>query len=230
MADSRFLTGDTHSLSYDGGLELHDIDLIPPSPPHFYDDLDAQLSDIYSPPADATFPQTPGGSSYSPYSAHTELSDDPSQLFGDSFPEYNPSDFDHPSPQYMLFGNAMYGDYSSPSSNGGSPHITPASLSASPRMDLQQSLENMTFNHHSPSWGTEPLPVETRPSPPRLMMPDEDSQYQAPVINAPEGDGRNRPHLNVVPATPVSGGLNSTAPMYNIPPGLLLFIYLLDRC
>ncbi len=229
MDDSQFLTGDTHSPHFGSGIELHDIDLIPPSPPsHFADvfDIDGPLSDILSPPPGAGFSHTPsygsgpGSIQGSPGSAYSDLdfSDDPTNssllLYPDYQSEYNPSDFDHASPQYMMFSNTLYGDYSSPSSNGGSPHIAPASLQASPRLEVQQSFENMSFDSHSPSWSTDPLPTEARPSPPRLMMPDDEAGYQPPSINAPDGDGAGGPRLQVVPATPVSGGLNNNGTLY----------------
>ncbi|KAF8634362.1 hypothetical protein AX17_004212 [Amanita inopinata Kibby_2008] len=118
-------------------------------------------------------------------------------------------------------------DYSSPSSNASatddrnrsrassvssshnnqpqSHQQTPNLYNTSPRMEVAQSFENMKF---SPHWGTEPLPhnepTQKPPSPPRLLMPD-----KPPTINVPEGDGDgmgNGPSLNIVPATPISGG------------------------
>ncbi|KAJ7145102.1 hypothetical protein C8R43DRAFT_550392 [Mycena crocata] len=154
-------------------------------------------------------------------------------MFNDN--DYIPGHYDHsqissvpvaPGPDHR---NAPY-DYSSPSSNGGgdsgeeSKHRSRASsissnphISPSPRMDVAQSFENMTFR--SPNWGTEPLPRD-RPgsphqqkpqSPPRLLMPDNGSNsspnFAPPTINAPEGDGGVvGPRLHIVPATPVSGG------------------------
>ncbi|KAJ7168574.1 hypothetical protein C8R46DRAFT_950112, partial [Mycena filopes] len=99
-------------------------------------------------------------------------------------------------------------------------------ISPSPRMDVAQSFENMTFR--SPNWGTDPLPgsrgdrptspnvhAQKPQSPPRLLMPDENTggggngeqqrAFTPPTINAPEGDGVG-PRLHIVPATPVSGG------------------------
>ncbi|KAJ7240790.1 krueppel-like factor 16 [Mycena rebaudengoi] len=117
-------------------------------------------------------------------------------------------------------------DYSSPSSNGGGDsgeekqHRSRASsissnhISPSPRMDVAQSFENMTFR--SPNWGTEPLPrdrpVSPHPpkpqSPPRLITGSSSGPtFSPPTINAPEGDGGVvGPRLHIVPATPVSGG------------------------
>ncbi|KAJ6545045.1 hypothetical protein DFH09DRAFT_1367659 [Mycena vulgaris] len=153
-------------------------------------------------------------------------------MFNDN--EYMPGPYDHsqlssvpvaPGPDPR---GAPY-DYSSPSSNGGgdsseeskrrsrASSISSNHISPSPRMDVAQSFENMTFR--SPNWGTEPLPRE-RPSsphmqkpqsPPRLLMPDTGSSsgpnFTPPTINAPEGDGGVvGPRLHIVPATPVSGG------------------------
>ncbi|KAJ7036285.1 hypothetical protein C8F04DRAFT_483506 [Mycena alexandri] len=108
-------------------------------------------------------------------------------------------------------------DYSSPSSNdsgddnnnstmnahrsrassiSSNPHISP-----SPRMDVAQSFENMSFR--SPNWGTDPLPANAareRPtspnmqkpqSPPRLLMPD-DEHAHAPGGFTPPDDQRAR--------------------------------------
>ncbi|KAJ7221422.1 hypothetical protein GGX14DRAFT_297309, partial [Mycena pura] len=119
-------------------------------------------------------------------------------------------------------------DCSSPSSNGGgdsgeegkfrsrASSISSNHLSPSPRMDVAQSFENMTFR--SPNWGTGPLPREPpgsphlqKPqSPRRLVIPPDmgtttGSNFAPPPINAPEGDGVG-PRLHIVPATPVSGG------------------------
>lgn len=128
-------------------------------------------------------------------------------------------------------------DYSSPSSNGGGDSgaendqrrsrasSTSSNLQPSPRMQVTQSFESMTF--HSPHWGTEPLPSLTReisshpmspqkpPSPPRLLMPDASPALASvrglPTINAPDGDGGIGPQLHIVPATPV-GGSGAGAP------------------
>ncbi|KAJ7067272.1 hypothetical protein C8F01DRAFT_980724 [Mycena amicta] len=129
--------------------------------------------------------------------------------------------------------NAPY-DYSSPSSNGGgdsgdegnnnnlrsrASSVSSNHLSPSPRMDVAQSFENMTFR--SPNWGTDPLPrdppgspgLQKPNSPPRLVMPPDvgggpTPTFAPPTINAPEGDGLDGlgPRLHIVPATPVSGG------------------------
>jgi hypothetical protein len=120
-------------------------------------------------------------------------------------------------------------DYSSPSSGGGdsgpegghdrSRASSVSSNHVSPRLDVAQSFENMTFQ--SPHWGTSPLPTD-RPispphkpqSPPQLMIPDSGSPPSSyaqvpPTINAPSGDGgmmASGPQLHIVPATPITGG------------------------
>lgn len=156
------------------------------------------------------------------------------QVTSSSLLIYNDNEF---MPQYSTLttaskqdsrsGNPPY-DYSSPSSNasGNEDHVDKRSRASSvssnhanayhpsPRLDVAQSFENMSFR--SPGWGTEPLPrVSPSPappkplSPPRLMMPDDHSGdgQEAPKINAPDGDGdMGGPHFNIVPATPVGGG------------------------
>ncbi|KAK7006088.1 hypothetical protein R3P38DRAFT_3601674 [Favolaschia claudopus] len=134
-------------------------------------------------------------------------------------PEYDPSEYDPPAifvfthvqRHRLLFflcpcerrPGTSY-DYSSPSSTGSGEQRSRASSisqSGSPRMNVAQAFDNMTFR--SPNWGHRPRSPRDRPpsphpkSPPRLMT--------APIINAPEGDGLG-PRLHIVPATPVSGG------------------------
>ncbi|KAK0223494.1 hypothetical protein IW262DRAFT_1239831, partial [Armillaria fumosa] len=168
---------------------------IPPSPPPPAD-LDFGSIDF----SGDLFPHTPSYQG-SPFSLHSELSDEPPT-------EYNPADFDHsPSGSLLMINDyPAYFDAPTPSehSHSQSPHLPPASL------DVAQSFENMSF--HSPAWGNAPLPESggggKPPSPPRLLMP-EDQTYGAPppTINAPDGDGSGGgPHLRIVPATPVSGG------------------------
>jgi hypothetical protein len=133
-----------------------------------------------------------------------------------------PAPDDHRSPHNF--------DYSSPSSTGGADsgpdgeiRSRASSVSSnhkhpSPRLEVAQTLENMTF--HSPHWGPSSLPND-RPisppqkaqSPPQLMIPDSGSPgpsypQSPPTINAPSGDGGTIGHglsLHIVPATPVSG-------------------------
>ncbi|KAJ3485219.1 hypothetical protein NLJ89_g11916 [Agrocybe chaxingu] len=122
---------------------------------------------------------------------------------------------------------------SSVASNHPSPGAAPLSHSPqpgfhnSPRLDVASSFGNMSV--HTPNWGTQPLPptslgpniqgqqlpsppMQQKPqSPPRLTMPqgiiDAQQHTAVPTINAPDGDdGMNGPSLNIVPATPVSGG------------------------
>ncbi|KAJ7081814.1 krueppel-like factor 16 [Mycena belliarum] len=152
-------------------------------------------------------------------------------MFNDG--DYMPSPYDHSqlSSVPVAAGPDPRGsyDYSSPSSNGGGDSgedskrrsressISSNHISPSPRIDVAQSFENMSFR--SPNWGTEPLPrdrpgsphVQKPQSPPRLLMPDTGSSagpsFPPPTINAPEGDGGVLgPRLHIVPATPVSGG------------------------
>ncbi|KAK7033483.1 calcineurin responsive transcriptional factor [Favolaschia claudopus] len=172
------------------------------------------------------FPHTPsynGSYHNSPYSGHSELSFSGGDLglFEEEaavVPEYDPSEYDPPqSSSLLMFNDTDYSfssvpvnvdrgtsyDYSSPSSTGSGEQRSRASSisqSGSPRMNVAQAFDNMTFR--SPNWGTDPLPRDRPPSPhpkspPRLMT--------APIINAPEGDGLG-PRLHIVPATPVSGG------------------------
>ncbi|KAF7336940.1 Calcineurin responsive transcriptional factor [Mycena venus] len=152
-------------------------------------------------------------------------------MFNDN--DYMPGPYDHsqissvpvgPGPDHR---GASY-DYSSPSSNGGgnsdeegkrrsrASSVSSNHIQASPRMNVAQAFDNMTFR--SPNWGTEPLPrdrpasphLQKPQSPPRLLMPDNGGgnptpNFAPPTINAPEGDGLG-PRLHIVPATPVSGG------------------------
>lgn len=191
--DPRVMSPYLSGLSTDE-LDIHDIDFIPPSPPP--PDLDFGTIDF----SGDLFPHTPSYQG-SPFSLHSELSDEPPT-------EYNPADFDHsPSGSLLMINDyPSYYDAPTPSehSHSQSPHLPPASL------DVAQSFENMSF--HSPGWGNAPLPESggggKPPSPPRLLMP-EDQTYGVPppTINAPDGDGSvGGPHLRIVPATPVSGG------------------------
>ncbi|SJL09919.1 uncharacterized protein ARMOST_13300 [Armillaria ostoyae] len=191
--DPRVMSPYLSGLSTDE-LDIHDIDFIPPSPPPPAD-LDFGTIDFSS----DLFPHTPSYQG-SPFSLHSELSDEPPT-------EYNPADFDpSPSGSLLMINDYQYYDAPTPSehSHSQSPHLPPASL------DVAQSFENMSF--HSPGWGNAPLPESggggKPPSPPRLLMP-EDQTYGVPppTINAPDGDGSGGgPHLRIVPATPVSGG------------------------
>lgn len=128
----------------------------------------------------------------------------------------NNGPYDYSSPSSNASGNDDHpNDKRSRASSVSSSHANANTYTASPRLDVAQSFENMTF--HSPSWGTEPLPQPSRSpapptkslSPPRLVMPDDHTgETQAPPkINAPDGDGGlGGPQFNIVPATPVGGG------------------------
>ncbi|KAH8822825.1 hypothetical protein DL96DRAFT_1469742 [Flagelloscypha sp. PMI_526] len=142
---------------------------------------------------------------------------------GEYIPSYDQSS-QYGAPSSADFRRGSF-DHGSPSSNGaGGDNSRRSSISshhnigASPRMDVQPLFESLTFQSNSPSWGTEPLPRDGRspelgqpkaPSPPRLMMPENQQDFpQPPMINAPEGDGTDNggPSVRIVPATPVSGG------------------------
>ncbi|KAG9316124.1 hypothetical protein JVU11DRAFT_3801 [Chiua virens] len=75
------------------------------------------------------------------------------------------------------------------------------------------------FRFESPNWRSHQLPGERalsppkKPqSPPQLLIPESSPSLfpqEAPMINAPDGDGgfvSSGPQLHIVPATPVSGG------------------------
>ncbi|KAF7336937.1 Calcineurin responsive transcriptional factor [Mycena venus] len=101
-------------------------------------------------------------------------------------------------------------DHSSPSSNAnddsenddvrrpGASSIPSNHIQASPRMDVAQAFDNMTFR--SPNWGTEPLPRD-RPASPHLPKPQ-----SPPRLLLPDNGDDLGPRLHIVPATPVSGG------------------------
>ncbi|KAK2459884.1 hypothetical protein APHAL10511_008084 [Amanita phalloides] len=112
-------------------------------------------------------------------------------------------DYSSPSSNTSATDDRIRSRASSVSSNSHSHQHTPLIYTTSSPLDV--ALENMKF---SPNWGTEPLPhnepSQKHPSPPRLLMPE-----APPTINAPDGDGLcdgSGPSLNIVPATPISGG------------------------
>jgi hypothetical protein len=131
-----------------------------------------------------------------------------------SDPRGSGSPYDHSSPSSNASGNDDNGDdRRSRASSVASNHAN--ARNASPRLEVSQTFEAMTF--HSPSFNAQPLPsVSHSPapppqplSPPRLMMPDDQPMdIQAPPrINAPDGEGNmGGPSFNIVPATPVGGG------------------------
>jgi hypothetical protein len=156
----------------------------------------------------------------SPYSSHSDLDYDPADIAGLTalFPDdpvYNPAEYDHPASSLLMFSDDTYqyalDSYRSPSpssdndparprSRASSTSSNPTFLHSSPTLNVS-NFENLSF--HSPNWGTAPLPKPQ--SPPRLVID------QPPIIIAPEIDDSNGPRLQLVPATPVSGGADNTA-------------------
>ena len=125
--------------------------------------------------------------------------------------DYSPPNvFDHASP---ASSNGLEDDVHSHASSSSYRMHPP-----SPRPDISQTFqERLSF--HSPAWVTGALPDERRSpplhkpqSPPQLLIPDASSPGGVdapPIINAPDGDGGlvgSGPTLQIVPATPVSGG------------------------
>ncbi|KAI0719367.1 hypothetical protein C8T65DRAFT_736701 [Cerioporus squamosus] len=124
----------------------------------------------------------------------------------------SPNAFDHASP---ASSNGLEDDgHSHASSNSSYMHPS------SPRPDISQSFQD-SLSFHSPAWPAGSLPEDRRSppmnkpqSPPQLVIPDTTSPGGAsgdspPIINAPDGDGGligSGPTLQIVPATPVSGG------------------------
>lgn len=124
----------------------------------------------------------------------------------------SPNAFDHSSP---ASSNGLEDDgHSHASSNSSYMHPN------SPRPDITQSFQD-SLSFHSPAWPAASLPDDRRSpplskpqSPPQLLIPDTTSPGGAgvdspPIINAPDGDGGligSGPTLQIVPATPVSGG------------------------
>ncbi|KAI0833576.1 hypothetical protein BC628DRAFT_1308821 [Trametes gibbosa] len=131
----------------------------------------------------------------------------------------SPNAFDHPSPASSNGGEDEVHSHASSNSS----YMHPSS----PRPDISQTFQD-SLSFHSPAWPSGPLPDERRSpplnkpqSPPQLVIPDTSSPGGAgvdspPIINAPDGDGGvigSGPTLQIVPATPVSGGGSAqTAP------------------
>ncbi|KAI0749631.1 hypothetical protein C8Q80DRAFT_1100529 [Daedaleopsis nitida] len=125
----------------------------------------------------------------------------------------SPNAFDHASP---ASSNGLEDDgHSHASSNSSYMHSN-----NSPRADFSQTFQD-SLSFHSPAWPSGSLPDDRRSppvskpqSPPQLMIPDTSSPggtgvESPPIINAPDGDGGligSGPTLQIVPATPVSGG------------------------
>jgi hypothetical protein len=195
---------DSHS---NGSPYINEIDLQPPSP------AGSQQLGLYS-------------TDYhnSPYSSHSDLSfggdvqHSPGlALFSDD--GYDPSEFDNPNSgnSLLMFDGSTpddyYNFYRSPSPSGSDNNLedNPSGASSassnnthfSPNLTMAQSFENMSFQ--SPNWPTEALPSQNKAaSPPRLMI----AEQQVPiVVNAPDDNSDLGPSLNVVPATPISGGV-----------------------
>ncbi|KAJ3563819.1 hypothetical protein NP233_g8691 [Leucocoprinus birnbaumii] len=132
------------------------------------------------------------------------------------------SPYDYSSPSSNASGNEdQTADKRSRASSVSSNHANNNAYNASPRLDVAQSFEAMTF--HSPGLTTNQLPsVSHSPappsqplSPPRLVMPDDQGgdNQGPPKINAPGGDdGMGGPSFNIVPATPIGGGSSAANP------------------
>lgn len=119
-----------------------------------------------------------------------------------------------------------YYDHGSPSSNGGAEsgaendRRSPASsvsshlgVNASPHLDFNQLRVESPYHQSVPIPGEGSSPQSKPQSPPLLVIPDLNQpggyQQDQPVIHAPRGDGVG-PRLHIVPATPVSGGGDTT--------------------
>ena len=170
---------DFPNLFDDPGIGIRDYDPAEYDPPHTSSLLMFSDTDFVPPTYDATLSS---GSA----DIHSSL----------------PYDYSSPSSNASATDDRIRSRASSVSSNPHSHQHTPLIYTGS---TLDAALENMKF---SPNWGTEPLPhnepMQKHPSPPRLLMPD-----APPTINVPDGDGLgdgSGPSLNIVPATPISGG------------------------
>ncbi|TBU33363.1 hypothetical protein BD311DRAFT_433253 [Dichomitus squalens] len=122
----------------------------------------------------------------------------------------SPNAFDHASP---ASSNGLEDDNHSHASSNSS-YMHPSS----PRPDISQTFQDLSFR--SPAWPQGSLPDDRRSpplskpqSPPQLLIPDTTSPggadgHSPPTINAPDGDGglMGGPTLQIVPATPISGG------------------------
>jgi len=165
---------------FDDGITFRDYDPAEYDPPDTSSLLMFSDTDFVQPPYDAT------------------LSVGSSDLHSTQ-----PYDYSSPSSNASATDDRIRSRASSVSSNPHSHQHTPLIYTST----LDVALENMKFSH-SPNWGTDPLPhnepMQKHPSPPRLLMPE-----APPTINVPDGDGLgdgSGPSLNIVPATPISGG------------------------
>ncbi|KAG6827431.1 hypothetical protein H0H92_011832 [Tricholoma furcatifolium] len=148
----------------------------------------------------------------SPYSDHSDLSASFDHQLGPIFDQYDPHDFDAPnSANSLLMFNDYESYYRSPSPSGSDnndDNLSHASSASSNHTTFPSlSLDGLSFS--SPNWPTDPLPPQKPPSPPRLTI----DQQPHIIVQASEDptDGAG-PSLNIVPATPVSGG----GPVVNI--------------
>ncbi|KAH9945121.1 uncharacterized protein BXZ73DRAFT_38313 [Epithele typhae] len=120
----------------------------------------------------------------------------------------SPNAFDHASP---ASSNGLEDDNHSHASSNSS-YMHPSSPH-----DFSQTFQD-SLSFRSPAWPVGQLPDDRRSpplhkpqSPPQLLIPDHSSPGAdaPPTINAPDGDGGligSGPTLQIVPATPVSGG------------------------
>jgi hypothetical protein len=127
-------------------------------------------------------------------------------------------DFSSPSSNGAAGGSGHHSRASSVSSNH---HLPAAAATPSPRMGVMNDFANMSVADASPHWTTSKLPNDgagtpfgnKAQSPPILVIPvgsaTPSTLHQSPpIINAPAGDGgmSSGPQVQIVPATPVSGG------------------------
>lgn len=211
-----------HTPSYNGSYQNSPYSVVSDLPPVFEQDPPQPQSLFDDNPSGITI--TEEYSEYDP--AEYDLDHNPTHLlnFGDPYLDnprvsvsVTPPTFDDPSHPY---------DHSSPASSTGMEDDRRSRASstssyhhpASPQLDLPHNFEGLRFD--SPHWSAGQLPHD-RPSPPaqkpqsppQLLIPDGPSPPPSgldapPLINAPDGDGviNSGPRLQIVPATPVSGG------------------------
>ncbi|GLB40533.1 putative zinc finger, C2H2 type [Lyophyllum shimeji] len=193
----------------DGSPYINEIGLQPPSP---QDPQQLELYSDFNPDYSADY-------TGSPFSSHSDISFTNEQL-APLYEGYDPSDYDNPHSgnSLLMFDDAASSDYlnyyRSPSpgsdvnednhSRASSASSTHTTFHSTPNMTVAHSFEGLSFN--SPNWGTQALPPHHKaPSPPRLLMPE---QQPPIIINAPDDQENSDmgPRLQIVPATPVSGG------------------------
>lgn len=123
---------------------------------------------------------------------------------------HSPAYYDHGSPSSSNGGaeSGAENDRRSPASSVSS-H---PGVNASPHLDFNQLRVGSPYHPPVPMPGEAASPQMKPQSPPLLVIPDlQPGGYtqDRPVIRAPEGDGVG-PRLHIVPATPVSGGGETT--------------------